>query len=162
MNESLYNDINQTLSGIAAVEPILQASEGQNVTMTMMGRSFTRLETEYTIEGIPLTSDLVITTQSCQQILLQDETLRQATQALSCLAKTILLYFNAKVGDTVTILDQDFTVVGIHGTTANSDRLTSLHESVRRSNSNKQHWIHNKHSSLCTMQAMLLSQLQAQ
>ncbi len=53
MNESLYNDINSTLSGIAAVEPILQASEGHNVTMTMMGRSFTRLETEYTIEGIP-------------------------------------------------------------------------------------------------------------
>ncbi len=32
MNESLYTDINTTISGIAAVEPILQASEGQNVT----------------------------------------------------------------------------------------------------------------------------------
>ncbi len=28
MNESLYNDINTAISGVAAVEPILQASEG--------------------------------------------------------------------------------------------------------------------------------------
>ena len=33
-------------------------------------------------------------------------------------------YFDANVGDTVTILGQSFTVVGIHGTNANSDRLT--------------------------------------
>ena len=35
MNESLYTDINSTISGVAAVEPILQASEGQNITTTV-------------------------------------------------------------------------------------------------------------------------------
>ena len=63
MNESLYTDINSTLSGVADVEPILQASEGQNVTSTFSfngyTRDITRLDVEYTIEGIPLTSDLV-------------------------------------------------------------------------------------------------------
>ncbi len=64
MNESLYTDINSTISGVAAVEPILQASEGQNVTQPPCHLTDT-LETslvltlEYTIEGIPLTSDLV-------------------------------------------------------------------------------------------------------
>ena len=53
MNESLYTDINSTISGVAAVEPLLQASEGSNQTITFMGRSFTRQTTEYTIEGIP-------------------------------------------------------------------------------------------------------------
>jgi hypothetical protein len=41
MNETLYSDINSTISGVAAVEPILQASEGSNETVTFMGRSFT-------------------------------------------------------------------------------------------------------------------------
>ena len=59
MNQTLYSDINSTLSGVAAVEPILQVSEGPNETVTMMGRTFTRMITNYTIEGIPLTSDLV-------------------------------------------------------------------------------------------------------
>ena len=63
MNESLYTDINSTISGVAAVEPILQASEGQNVTTTLSfngyTRDITRLDVEYTIEGIPLTASLV-------------------------------------------------------------------------------------------------------
>ena len=33
-------------------------------------------------------------------------------------------YFNAGVGDTIQVLGQDFTVVGIHGTSSASDRLT--------------------------------------
>src|SRR5208283_2901345 len=34
MNESLYGDINTSIAGVAAVEPILEASEGNNVTRT--------------------------------------------------------------------------------------------------------------------------------
>ena len=63
MNESLYTDINSTISGVAAVEPILQASEGTNVTTTVSfngySRDITRLAVNYTIEGIPLISDLI-------------------------------------------------------------------------------------------------------
>ena len=88
MNESLYTDINSTLSGVAAVEPILQASEGQNVTMSMMGRSFTRLETEYTIEGIPLTSDLVNNYPVLPTNITSGRNLAgRRQQELSCLAK---------------------------------------------------------------------------
>ena len=42
MNESLYTDINSTISGVAAVEPILQASEGQNITSTVSFNGYTR------------------------------------------------------------------------------------------------------------------------
>ena len=34
MNESQYEDINSTLSGVAAVEPVLQVVEGHNQTVT--------------------------------------------------------------------------------------------------------------------------------
>ena len=42
MNESLYTDINSSISGIAAVEPILQASEGNNVTRNLDFNGYTR------------------------------------------------------------------------------------------------------------------------
>src|SRR5208337_447039 len=42
MNESLYSDINSSISGVAAVEPILQASEGQNVTQNLSFNGYTR------------------------------------------------------------------------------------------------------------------------
>ena len=61
MNETLYSDINTTLSGVAAVEPILQASEGNNVTQNLnfngYSRTITTLQVEYTIEGVPLDAD---------------------------------------------------------------------------------------------------------
>ena len=59
MNASLYSDI-ANISGVAAVEEILEASEGDsNQTITLMGRTFTTQITDYTIKGIPLTSDLI-------------------------------------------------------------------------------------------------------
>ena len=42
MNESLYSDINSSISGVAAVEPILQASEGNNVTRNLDFNGYTR------------------------------------------------------------------------------------------------------------------------
>ena len=123
MNESLYTDINSTLSGVAAVAPILQASEGHNVTMSFMDRSFTRLETEYTIEGIPLTSDLVNKYPILPTNITSGRNLEAGDVGVVVLSENNSAYFNAKVGDTITILGQGFTVIGIHGTNANSDRL---------------------------------------
>ena len=44
--------------------------------------------------------------------------------AVVLLSENNSAYFDAGVGDTISILDQDFTVVGIHGTTSVSDMLT--------------------------------------
>jgi len=123
MNESLYNDINSTISGVAAVEPIFQASEGINETMSMMGRTFTRMLTEYTIEGIPLTSNLIdypiLTTN-----ITVGRNLQAGESGVVLLSENNSAYFNAGVGDTISILGQDFTVVGNHGTSSVSDTLT--------------------------------------
>jgi hypothetical protein len=55
MNETLYTDI-ESISGVAAVVPILEVSQGENRTIEMFGRNFTRMIPNYIIEGIPLTS----------------------------------------------------------------------------------------------------------
>ena len=124
MNESLYTDINNSISGVAAVEPILQASEGSNETISMMGRTFTRMLTEYTIEGIPLTSNLIDNYPVLTTNITAGRNLQAGESGVVLLSENNSAYFDAGVGDTISILGQDFTVVGIHGTTSVSDRLT--------------------------------------
>jgi ABC-type antimicrobial peptide transport system permease subunit len=124
MNESLYTDINNTISGVAAVVPILQASEGSNETISMMGRTFTRMLTEYTIEGIPLTSNLIDTYPVLTTNITAGRNLHAGESGVVLLSENNSAYFGAGVGDTISILGQDFTVVGIHGTTSVSDKLT--------------------------------------
>jgi ABC-type antimicrobial peptide transport system permease subunit len=124
MNQSLYSDINSTLSGISAVEPILTASEGTNVTMDMFGRSFTRLLTQYTIEGIPLTSDLIDNYHILTTNVTSGRNLAAGDSGVVLLSENNSAFFNAGVGDTIHVLGQDFTVIGIHGESAVSDRLT--------------------------------------
>ena len=123
MNETLYADINPSVAGVAAVVPILQASEGSNETVSFMGRSFTRMLTEYTIEGLPLTSELVNNYPLLPTNLTDGRNLQAGDTGVVVLSENNSAYFNAGVGDNISILGQDFTVVGIHGTSSISDRL---------------------------------------
>lgn len=124
MNQSLYEDINTSISGVAAVEPILQASEGTNETVSMFGRTFTRQITEYTIEGIPLTSDLIDNYPVLTTNITAGRNLQAGDSGVVLLSENNSAYFSAGVGDTISILGQTFTVIGIHGTSSVSDRLT--------------------------------------
>jgi ABC-type lipoprotein release transport system permease subunit len=124
MNQSLYNDVNSTIYGIAAIEPILQASEGSNTTVSFMGRTFTRQITEYTIEGVPLKSELVDNYPILTTNITSGRNLQAGDSNVVLLSENNSAYFDKTVGDKVTILGQDFTVVGIHGTNSVSDRLT--------------------------------------
>jgi putative ABC transport system permease protein len=125
MNESLYTDIS-SIDGVAAVAPILQASEGQNVTTEFMGRSFTRLVPDYVIEGLPLTSDLVDSYPILPSNITSGRNLQAGDNGVVVLSENNSAFFSAGVGDTITILDQSFTVIGIHGTSGVSD-LTTLY-----------------------------------
>jgi putative ABC transport system permease protein len=128
MNESLYTDVNSTISGVAAVEPILQASEGNNVTQTLSfngyTRDITRLEVEYTIEGIPLTSDLLNNYPVLPTNITAGSNLQAGSAGEVLLSENNSAYFNAGVGDTVTILNQTFTVVGIYSPSSVSQTQT--------------------------------------
>ena len=128
MNDSLYTDINSTIPGVATVEPILQASEGQNVTSTLSfngyTRDITRLNVEYTIEGIPLTSDLVNNYPVLPTNITAGSNLQAGDSGTVLLSENNSAYFNAGVGDTITILNEPFTVVGIYSPASVSETLT--------------------------------------
>lgn len=123
MNQSLYIDINSSLTGVDAVAPILQASEGSNETVSLMGRSFTRMLTEYTIEGLPLTSNFVNNYPVLPTNITSGRNLQSGDSGVVLLSENNSAYFGVGVGDTLSILGQDFTVIGIHGSASVSDRL---------------------------------------
>jgi putative ABC transport system permease protein len=134
MNETYYSDLSN-LTGVAAVAPVLQATEGHNVTVSarigyggnqMFGgdRNFTRLVADYIIEGIPLTSDLVNNYPILPTNITAGRNLQAGDSGVVLLSENNSAYFGVSVGETVTILGQNFQVIGIHGTSAVSDKQT--------------------------------------
>lgn len=121
MNESLYSDIS-SIDGVASVVPILKVSEGSNVTMEWNGRTFTRQITEYVIEGVPLNVSETYTIISSN--ITAGRNLQEGDTGVVVLSENNSAYFNAGVGDHVTILGQEFLVIGIHGSSGVSDATT--------------------------------------
>jgi putative ABC transport system permease protein len=119
MNESLYVDISE-IDGVVAVAPILSATQGDNVTRDFMGRSFSVIEEDYVIEGLPLTSELV-NYDILPTNITEGRNLQAGDSGVVVLSENNTAYFDAEVGDTITILGESFTVVGIHGTSSVSN-----------------------------------------
>jgi putative ABC transport system permease protein len=123
MNQTLYEDIG-SVTGVAAIAPILQVSEGQNVTMEMFGRSFTRLRTEYVIEGVSLNSNLVENYPVLPTNITAGRNLQAGEAGVVLLSENNTKYFGVGVGETAKILGEDFEVVGIHGSSGVTDQTT--------------------------------------
>jgi putative ABC transport system permease protein len=124
MNESLYSDIS-SVQDVAAVAPILQASEGTNQTITSpSGRTFTRLVADYVIEGIPLNSSLVNSYPILPTNITAGRNLQAGDNGVVLLSENNTAFFGVGVGDTVSILGQTFTVIGVHGSSGVEDRAT--------------------------------------
>jgi putative ABC transport system permease protein len=123
MNETYYSDI-ADVSGVAAVAPILQVTEGHNVTVESRfggGTGFTRTVADYIIEGIPLTSDLVDNYPILPTNITSGRNLQAGDTGVVLLSENNSAYFGVTVGEDVTILGQTFEVVGIHGSSGVSD-----------------------------------------
>jgi putative ABC transport system permease protein len=124
MNASLYEDI-AYIDGVAAVEQILEASEGStNQTITFMDRSFTTVITDYTIKGIPLTSNLVSNYPVLPTNITSGRNLASGESGVVLLSENNSRFFEAGVGDNVDILNSTFTVVGIYSPSSSEDTLT--------------------------------------
>ena len=123
MNETLYSDIS-SIANVAAVAPSLQASEGTEQTMEMMGRSFTRLVPDYIIDGVSLASDLVGNYPILPTNITDGRNLQAGDSGVVLLSENNTAFFNAGVGDTIEILDQTFKVVGVYGSSGVEDVMT--------------------------------------
>jgi ABC-type antimicrobial peptide transport system permease subunit len=123
MNGSLYTDIDD-IDGVAAVEQILEASEGsENETTTFMGRTFTTQVTDYTIKGISLTSDLVANYSVLPSGIVSGRNLEVGDTQVVLLSENNSAFFDAGVGDKITIVNETYTVVGIYEPTSTTDEL---------------------------------------
>lgn len=122
MNETLYTDI-ESIPNVAAVIPILEVSQGENRTIEMFGRSFTRMIPNYIIEGVPLTS-LVDDYPILPTNITAGRNLRAGDSGVVLLSENNTRFFNAGVGDKIEILGQTFEVVGVYGATGVSDVMT--------------------------------------
>ena len=126
MSESLYSDV-ASISGVAAVENILTASEGSsNQTTTFMGRTFTTLITDYTIEGVPLTSNLVSNYTILPTNITSGRALEAGESGVVLLSENNSKFFEVSVGDSVKIVNETFTVVGIYSP-ASTENTQSLY-----------------------------------
>jgi putative ABC transport system permease protein len=123
MNESLYSDIS-SIEGVAAVVPTLQVSEGQNQTVTMFGRSFTRLIPDYVIVGIPLNSSIIDSYPILPTNITDGRNLQGGDSEVVLLSENNTAFFGAGIGDKIDILGQTFEVVGVHGSSGIEDRTT--------------------------------------
>jgi len=121
MNESVYSDIS-SIQGVAAVAPVLDATEGHNETFSTPFGSFDRLVADYIIEGLPLTSNLVNNYPILPLNITAGRNLQAGDSGVVVLSENNSAYFGVGVGDTVDVLGQDFQVVGIHGSSGVSDR----------------------------------------
>lgn len=124
MNASLYTDI-AAINGVAAIEEILEASEGSsNQTTTFMGREFTTQIIDYTINGVPLTPDLISNYGILPTTIIEGRNLQAGESGVVLLTQNNSAFFNAGVGDTIKILNCTFTVVGIYEPTSNENQIT--------------------------------------
>ncbi|MGD6850988.1 MAG: ABC transporter permease [Candidatus Bathyarchaeia archaeon] len=124
MNQSLYSDI-ADISGVAAVEEILTASEGSsNRTTTFMDRTFTTLITDYTIQGIPLTHELIDGYTVLPTNITSGRNLQTGESGVVLLSENNSKFFDAGVGDHIDIVNETFTVVGIYSPSAAENIMT--------------------------------------
>jgi putative ABC transport system permease protein len=123
INETLYSDIS-SIEHVAAVVPTLEVSEGTNETVEMMGRSFTRLVTDYVIKGVPLNSSLVDNYPILPTNITAGRNLQGGDSGVVLLSENNTGFFGAGVGDTITILDETFEVVGVYEPSGVEDRTT--------------------------------------
>jgi putative ABC transport system permease protein len=121
MNESVYSDI-ISIQGVAAVVPVLDATEGHNETASTPFGTFDRLVADYVIEGIPLTSNLVNNYPILPTNITAGRNLKAGDSGVVVLSENNSAYFGVGVGGAVNILGQTFQVVGVHGGSGVSNR----------------------------------------
>ncbi|MFA5364422.1 MAG: FtsX-like permease family protein [Candidatus Bathyarchaeia archaeon] len=128
INETAVSDISQ-IDGVKAVLPIFEKSEGEMQSQETPRGTFEVLMPLYTIVGVPLDYSLLDEYNVLPTTIVEGRTLQEGDSGVVLLSEDNAEYFSAGVGDTITILDTSFQVVGIY---ESSDRnsQTSLYMEI--------------------------------
>jgi hypothetical protein len=113
MNESSYSDIS-SISGVVAVAPTLQVSENQNLTTTPNPQEQPAFNF-YTVMGVPLSSSIIDVCPVLPTNITAGRNLQTADSGVAVVSERTSESLDAKIGDTITLFEQSFKVVGIYG-----------------------------------------------
>ncbi len=113
MNESSYSDIS-SISGVVAVAPTLQVSENQNLTITPNPQEQPTFNF-YTVMGVPLSSSIIDVCPVLPTNITAGRNLQAADSGVVIVSERTSESLDAKIGDTITLFEQSFKVVGIYG-----------------------------------------------
>lgn len=124
MNQSLYDDI-ENLGNVTNVAYILDVSYGESYeTITFMDRTFTTQVTDYTIRGIALTESIESKLDSIlPSNIVAGRNLKVGDSQVVLLSENNSAYFNATVGDIISLYNETYTVIGIYKPTSIADNL---------------------------------------
>ncbi|MCL2135560.1 MAG: FtsX-like permease family protein [Candidatus Bathyarchaeota archaeon] len=125
MNQSLYMDIAE-ISGVAATVAELEVSQGsKNQTTSMMGQTFTTQITDYTIIGVELKSEFTSNSNynSLPTNIVNGRNLQADDTGVVLLSQNNSAFFEAGIGDIITILDHEFAIIGIYQPTTALEEL---------------------------------------
>jgi len=104
-----------------------QTPGGSRPTRPGQGGTITRFTSDYTIEGVPLNDTLNEKYHILPSIIINGTTLNEIDNSSVLIHKDQVTYFNASVGDTITIGGTNFTVKGIYYTSLQN---TSVYMSI--------------------------------
>ena len=90
----------------------------------MFGRTFTRMVPDYIIVGLPLDSTAISAYPVLPTNITSGRNLQSGETGVVLLSENNSAFFNVGVGGTITILEHDFQVVGIHGSSGMEDVQT--------------------------------------
>ena len=118
------------LEGVAEVVPRIEKSYGENMMQPPLdpptrqgpgggdgGRpqgGFQRMRADYVIEGIPLDPEITDRYHLLPLDIINGSNLAETDSMKVLIHRDLIDYFNASVGDNITIEDTEFTIIGIY------------------------------------------------
>jgi putative ABC transport system permease protein len=128
INETAVSDISQ-IDGVESVLPFFEKSEGEMQSQETERGTFERLVPLYTIMGVKLDSSLLDEYNVLPTTIVEGRNLQEGDSGVVLLSEDNTEYFSAGVGDTITILDHSFHVIGIYESSDQTSQ-TSLYMEI--------------------------------
>jgi putative ABC transport system permease protein len=127
INESIVSNI-AFIPGVQDTVSELAVPEGYTTQSgySLMGQTFPRFVTQYTIEGVPLNSSLIDSYPVLPTNVTAGRNLREGDSGVVLLSLNNTAFFGAGVNDTVSILGGIFKVVGVYSPVASFGTANSI------------------------------------
>ena len=102
------------IAGIKEIIPILEKPEGKIETIETKKGDFEHLKIDYTIAGVSLNSSIIDNYAVLPTKIVEGRNLKEGDSGVVLLSKENAKYFDAKLGDTISLSNIPFKIIGIY------------------------------------------------